>query len=53
MATLAVVMVPLAIFGTQMALGYWDNAKSYRDFTVFRRADSTRSPFSRAGRGTS
>ena len=25
MATLAVVMVPLAIFAAQMALGYWDN----------------------------
>lgn len=35
MATLAVVMVPLAIFGAQMALGYWDDAKSYRDFHVF------------------
>jgi len=35
MATLAVVMVPLAIFGAQMALGYWDDTKSYRDFHVF------------------
>jgi len=35
MATLAVVMVPLAIFGAQMALGYWDNMKSYRDYHVF------------------
>ena len=31
MSTLAVVMLPLAIFGTQMALGYWDNAKPYRE----------------------
>ena len=35
MATLAVVMVPLAIFGAQMALGYWSDAKSYRDYHVF------------------
>ena len=35
MATLAVVMVPLAIFGAQMALGYWDDTKSYRDYHVF------------------
>ena len=35
MATLAVVMVPLAIFGAQMALGYWTDAKSYRDYHVF------------------
>lgn len=35
MATLAVVMVPLAIFGAQMALGYWNEAKSYRDYHVF------------------
>lgn len=35
MATLAVVMVPLAIFGAQMALGYWDENKPYRDFHVF------------------
>ena len=35
MATLAVVMVPLAIFGTQMALGYWIDTKSYRDYHVF------------------
>jgi hypothetical protein len=35
MATLAVVMVPLAIFGAQMALGYWTDSKSYRDYHVF------------------
>ena len=35
MATLAVVMVPLAIFGAQMALGYWGENKPYRDFHVF------------------
>ncbi len=35
MATLAVVMVPLAIFGAQMALGYWGEGKSYRDYHVF------------------
>jgi hypothetical protein len=35
MATLAVVMVPLAIFFAQMALGYWDAAKAYRDFHVY------------------
>ena len=35
MATLAVVMVPLAIFGAQMALGYWNETKSYRDYHVF------------------
>lgn len=35
MATLAVVMVPLAIFGAQMALGYWNESKSYRDYHVF------------------
>ena len=35
MATLAVVMVPLAIFGAQMALGYWGDTKSYRDYHVF------------------
>src|SRR5882672_9720001 len=34
-ATLAVVMVPLAIFGAQMALGYWTDTKSYRDYHVF------------------
>lgn len=35
MATLAVVMVPLAIFSAQAALGYWDAAKAYRDYHVF------------------
>jgi len=35
MATLAVVMVPLAIFSAQAALGYWDSAKAYRDYHVF------------------
>jgi hypothetical protein len=35
MATLAVVMVPLAIFSAQSALGYWDAAKAYRDYHVF------------------
>ena len=35
MATLAVVMVPLAIFGAQMALGYWGDDKPYRDYHVF------------------
>jgi hypothetical protein len=35
MATLAVVMVPLAIFGAQMALGYWSEAKPFRDYHVF------------------
>src|SRR4051812_33448857 len=35
MATLAVVMVPLAIFGAQMALGYWGEGKSFRDYHVF------------------
>ncbi|MGE0873523.1 MAG: DUF2157 domain-containing protein [Burkholderiales bacterium] len=34
-ATLAVVMVPLAIFSAQMALGYWDDTRSYRDYHVF------------------
>jgi hypothetical protein len=32
MATLAVVMVPLAIFGAQQALGYWDLDKPFRHF---------------------
>jgi len=32
MATLAVVMVPLAIFALQFALGYWGADKPYRDF---------------------
>lgn len=35
MATLAVVMVPLAIFAAQMALGHWDASKPYRDYHVF------------------
>jgi hypothetical protein len=35
MATLAVVMVPLAIFAAQMALGYWSADKPYRDYHVF------------------
>jgi hypothetical protein len=35
MATLAVVMVPLAIFGAQMALGFWDASKPYRDYHVY------------------
>ena len=35
LATLAVVMIPLAIFGAQMALGYWQDSKSYRDYHVF------------------
>jgi hypothetical protein len=35
MATLAVVMVPLAIFAAQMALGYWGETKPYRDYHVF------------------
>ena len=35
MATLAVVMVPLAIFSAQAALGYWDAAKAYRDYHLF------------------
>ena len=34
-ATLAVVMVPLAIFAAQMALGYWGEDKPYRDFHVY------------------
>ena len=34
-ATLAVVMVPLAIFGAQMALGYWGENKPFRDYHVF------------------
>jgi hypothetical protein len=35
LATLAVVMVPLAIFFAQMALGYWGAGKPYRDYHVF------------------
>lgn len=32
LATLAVVMVPLAIFFAQMALGYWGEGRPYRDY---------------------
>ena len=32
MATLAVAMVPLAIFAAQMALGYWGDDTPYRDY---------------------
>jgi hypothetical protein len=35
LATLAVVMVPLAIFFAQMALGYWGEGKPYRDYHAF------------------
>jgi hypothetical protein len=35
LATLAVAMVPLAIFFVQMALGYWEDSKAYRDYHVF------------------
>ena len=35
MATLAVVMVPLAIFSAQYALGYWAVDRPYRDYHVF------------------
>src|SRR6476660_3987851 len=35
MATLAVVIVPLAIFAAQTALGYWGADKPYRDYHVF------------------
>jgi hypothetical protein len=35
LATLAVVMVPLAIFFAQMALGQWGDNKPYRDYHVF------------------
>lgn len=34
LATLAVVMVPLAIFFAQLALGYWSEDKTYRDYHV-------------------
>jgi hypothetical protein len=34
-ATLAVVTVPLAIFGAQMALGHWDSSRPYRDYHAF------------------
>ena len=35
MATLAVVMVPLAIFAAQQALGDWGTDKPYRDYHLF------------------
>ena len=35
MATLTVVMVPLAIFAAQMALGYWGADRPYRDYHQF------------------
>lgn len=35
MATLAVAMVPLAIFSAQMALGHWGADKPFRDYHVF------------------
>jgi hypothetical protein len=35
LATLAVVMVPLAIFFAQMALGYWDAKRPYRDYHAY------------------
>jgi hypothetical protein len=35
MATLAVTMVPLAVFSAQMALGYWGADKPFRDYHVF------------------
>ena len=35
MATLAVAMVPLAIFSAQMALGYWGADKPYRDYHLY------------------
>ena len=35
MATLAVVVVPLAIFFAQQALGYWGPGKPYRDYHVY------------------
>jgi len=35
MATLAVVMVPLAIFCLQYALGYWGIERPYRDYHVY------------------
>jgi hypothetical protein len=35
MATLAVAMVPLAIFAAQMALGQWAPEKPYRDYHVY------------------
>jgi hypothetical protein len=35
LATLAIVTVPLAIFSAQMALGYWDASRPFRDYHVF------------------
>lgn len=35
MATLAVVLVPLAIFAAQTALGYWDASRPYRDYHAY------------------
>ena len=35
MATLAVVMIPLAIFGAQRALGYWGAGTPFRDYHRF------------------
>lgn len=35
MGTLAVVVVPLAIFSAQAALGYWDASKPFRNYHVF------------------
>jgi hypothetical protein len=35
LATLAVVMVPLAIFFAQMALGYWSESRPYRDYHAY------------------
>jgi hypothetical protein len=35
MATLAVVMVPLALFGAQQALGYWGMEKPFRHYHQF------------------
>lgn len=32
LAALAVVLVPLAIYGAQMAMGSWDDARPYRDY---------------------
>lgn len=34
-ATLAVVMVPLAIFSAQAALGHWDVSRPYRDYHAY------------------
>jgi hypothetical protein len=35
MATLAVTLVPLAVFSAQMALGHWGDDKPFRDYHVF------------------